>query len=445
MRLPYLFERYLKRTCTEQEEIELMQLLADPGLEDERTELAGKYYDAIPSDYDLNEETANRIFYSIINKPATASPNESIVISIDEPAVVNKPSITPVHRVHFLKTTWFKYAAAIILLFGIGAYLWNDLQKDKPLITQSKPVPAKKDILPGFNRATLTLSDGKKIALDSAASETIKDGALSIENNKGRLVYKKGVMEGVNTMTTPKGGQYQLTLSDGTKVWLNAASSITYPTAFTNKTREVSISGEAYFEVATNKSQPFIVSVMNTSSAGGAGLSSPFEKGGRSGLNENTDRRGIYQITVLGTEFNVNTYPDEISKTSLISGSVRISENPPADSRSPQVSATPFSKGGGYTLKPGEAYTNNKIIKTNLTQDIAWKNGLFNFDKLHLKQVLNQISRWYDIDIKYASNVPDIIFVGEMQRSLNLSQVLKILSKMEVKFRLEGRTLTVLP
>ncbi|MBO9572114.1 MAG: FecR domain-containing protein, partial [Chitinophagaceae bacterium] len=259
--------------------------------------------------------------------------------------------IAPVHRIHFLKTTWFRYAAAVLLIIGISTYFWNRTSSDK---TQpAKTTAAKQDVQPGFNRATLTLSDGKKIALDSAKSETIKDKTISIGNNNGQLIYSAeppipslggvarsagvGSVQQFNTMSTPRGGQYQLTLSDGTRVWLNAASSITYPTSFTEKIRQVSITGEAYFEVSTNKSKPFVVSV--------ASLPSPFEKGGSSDLKRNTDGRGIYQITVLGTEFNVNAYPDEpYSKTSLISGSVRVSENPPADLRSPQTSATPFFK-----------------------------------------------------------------------------------------------------
>lgn len=297
------------------------------------------------------------------------------------------------YRLHFLRNRWFRYAAAIIILLGVGAYLWLQPSTDKLAITHIKPVPVKNDIQPGSNRAVLTLSNGNKVELDSAASQTIIDGDLSIENNNGQLKYKKGELVAVNTMTTPKGGQYQLTLADGTRVWLNAASSITYPTVFTGRTREVRITGEAYFEVTRNPKQPFVVKT-------------PKEN-----------------ITVVGTQFNVSTYPDEpASKISLLEGAVKVNQ---------------------ALLRPGQAFTNGKIIETNTQQDVAWKNGAFSFNNVTIEQMMRQISRWYDVEIVYEGKPRQKTFVGEMGRNLRLQQVRKLLNDLGIKTKLEGKKLMV--
>ncbi len=204
------------------------------------------------------------------------------------------------------KTAWFKYptsrialrwasAAAIIILIGIGAYLWTTTQNEKLIVHQTKSVPAKNNIAPGSNKAILTLSDGRKIEL-TEQTKIIAEAGADIHNKNGTLQYGKSEKVVFNTMTTPKGRQYKLSLPDGTNVWLNAASSITYPTAFNNKIREVSITGEAYFEVAKNERMPFSVKI-----------------------NEET------HVKVLGTHFNINSYKDEVDiKTTLIEGSVKI-------------------------------------------------------------------------------------------------------------------------
>jgi transmembrane sensor len=292
-----------------------------------------------------------------------------------------------VHRVHLLKTAWVRYAAAIIVLFGIGAYLWNTGQKRAPASTaETSAKVVKNDIRPGSDRAVLTLSNGEQVQLNRATAETIHDGTLSIENNKGQLIYTQTDMVATNTMSTPKGGQYQLTLADGTKVWLNAASSITYPTAFTGTSREVSITGEAYFEVARNPQQPFIVKTPKD------------------------------EITVLGTEFNINAYHDEASvKTSLIDGSVKISN---------------------VTLKPGQAYTNGTVVITNLEQDVAWKNGIFNVENLTVEQAMRQISRWYNVEIIYDNGPIKTRLSGKIDRNLTLMDLLQGLEGMGATFKL---------
>ncbi|MBO9571906.1 MAG: FecR family protein [Chitinophagaceae bacterium] len=367
-----------------------------------------------------------------------AAPEDKILQKIRSGINESVEIARPVHSIpsltggrHFLKTTWFKYAAAILLIIGISTYLWNrstKTEESKTVKTETK----KKDILPGGQRALLTLADGSTIILDSAAN-----GQLAIQGNSkivkledGQLIYNSGSISSpfekggrgdvrsgetaggfMNTMSTPRGGQYQLTLSDGTKVWLNAASSITYPTAFTNKAREVSITGEAYFEVTPNKSQPFIVKTIKE------------------------------EITVLGTSFNINAYPDEpSSKTSLIEGSVMVTTVAPYPPLAGDVS--PKAK-RGWTLKPGEAFTNNKIIKTDITQDIAWKNGLFNFNDLPFDEAMRQLSRWYDVEIIYDKGIPKKQLKGKMDRNLTLRDALSGLDGIGARFTLEGRVVHV--
>ena len=297
-----------------------------------------------------------------------------------------------IRQINFFRRGFFRYAAAIIILFAVGAYLWQT-QKSSGGIAQTTPLPVQKDILPGSDKAILTLSNGQKIELNATAQQTITDGNLSINNKNGTLIYGKSEIVVYNTMSTPKGGQFKLTLPDGTNVWLNAESSITYPTSFPGNDRSVSITGEAYFEVVKNPSKPFTVKTYKN------------------------------EITVLGTSFNVNSYGDEpVMKTSLLEGSVRIADK---------------------VLKPGQAYRDGKVVETNIDQDMAWKNGFFNFNGADLQDVMRQLSRWYDINVKYEVPVKTRKFRGELHRDLSLMQITSILKEMDVQFRLEGRTLFV--
>lgn len=319
----------------------------------------------------------------------------------------NRP-LTPAHRIHFLRTAWVRYAAAIILLFGSGAYFWITNKKNDKTVTSSNKL-LQADIEPGNNKAILTLADGSTIALDNATN-----GALAQQGNvqviklsDGKIAYNlKGIAAGevmMNTMSVPRGGQYQLVLPDGSKVWLNAASSITYPAVFVGAERKIKITGEVYLEVAKNKAKPFIVDV-----------------------------DGRLLIGVLGTSFNVNSYADEATiKTTLVEGSVKVKVE---DKES--------------LLKPGQraevAQNPNtlKIIENvNIDQTLAWKNGTFNLQNLNLQEFARQLERWYDIEVKYEGNVPDKSFEGEFSRDVKLSAVLKWFSELGIQNRLEGRKL----
>lgn len=323
-----------------------------------------------------------------------------------------KQSNHSVRKIHFLKTAWFKYAAAIIILLGAGAYLWLNLSEKREVATTTPII--KKDIEPGGDKAILTLADGSEIVLDSAANGSIAEqgGMQIVKQANGEIVYNLKSLQGsqavMNTIRTPKGGKYQLIMPDGTKVWLNAASSITFPVTFVGKDRSVKITGEVYFEVAKDKVRPFLVN------------------------NGNTD------IQVLGTNFNVNAYEDEEdTKITLLQGSIRVSQDQSQKS---------------IILVPGQqAQVFGKELRSvdnaDLGKVMAWKNGLFNFEDAQLEDVMRQISRWYDIEVKYEKGVPDIQLWGKMSRTTSLSGMLKNLKDVGVRYRMneERRELIILP
>ncbi|NII23562.1 DUF4974 domain-containing protein [Pseudoflavitalea sp. X16] len=328
----------------------------------------------------------------------------------------------PAHRTHFLKTAWFKYAAAILIILGAVAYGWINSRHDSSLATTDDNKRLQPDIPPGGEKAVLILAGGTKIMLDSAANGNVaqQGNAQIVKLSNGQIAYHlQGKPDKVlwNTMSTPAGGQYQVMLPDGTKVWLNAASSITYPTAFPGKERSVRISGEAYFEVAKNKQKPFIIDV---------------------------DGKSL--VEVVGTSFNINSYVNEGSiKTTLLEGSVKvISEDKKAILKPGQQAQIALQAGTGNDRPSGKSSATIIINSSiNLEQVMAWKNGIFNFNGEDLFTVMRQLERWYNINVQYQGAVSNVIFEGEMYRNANLSDVLEALQKMGVKFRLEGKKLIV--
>jgi transmembrane sensor len=360
-------------------------------------------------------------------------------------------AVPTVHRVHFLRRGWIRYAAAIIVILGIGGYLYINNQEEKPSVTTTtNPVPVQNDVAPGGNRATLTLADGGKIILDTAKSGQLarEQNAIITKTVDGKIVYNADEKPGdrilYNTMATPRGGQYQLTLPDGSQVWLNAESSITYPTTFAAAERErrVTITGEAYFEVAKNKAKPFIVTI----SPAGGGVRRPEPQLSPAGGGVREANGGGLEIEVLGTHFNVNAYKEEATiNTTLLEGSVRVSLSA---LRSPLSNSVHTS----LTLKPGQQgqYNPRKenlslAVHPDVEQVVAWKNGVFNFNGASVEAAMRQMARWYDIEIVYDNEIPQGKFGGEMGRNLTLQQVLKGLEGVSAHFRLEGKKLHVLP
>lgn len=304
---------------------------------------------------------------------------------------------------------WKKMAAAAAAVIVLSASTWYLLQQEK------QPAPAElaqqTEISPGFDQAVLTTSDGRKIELGKNVHAPISEqNGVIISNNGNQLSYNtaaSGNTEYFNTLEVPRKGMYSIGLADGTKVWLNSLSSLRYPTTFPGKERRVSIKGEAYFEVAKNPKQPFIVEV-----------------------------EGGQEIEVLGTSFNVNAYSNEqIISTTLLSGSVRVRANAASQLLSP-----------GEQAEYNQTNTSIQLKKDIDAEDaIAWKNGFFVCNGKDLKAILRQVMRWYDIEVEYQGNIQPEIFVGTISRNMNLSELLKVLEITGVQFSLRGRQLTVLP
>lgn len=322
-------------------------------------------------------------------------------------------AIAEKHPTRMVQGKWWRYAAAAVLILGLGTLVYLLTPSRKPEQKLAGGVNHAVDIAPGRNRATLTLADGTAISLDDAANGAVaRQGNSSIVKlSNGKILYDlkgtAGAQAQLNILSTPRGGQYQLTLQDGTKVWLNAASSITYPAVFVDGTRRVKVKGEAYFEVAKNKTKPFIVDVDGQSS-----------------------------VEVLGTSFNINAYSDEDnSRTTLLEGSVKVI-GPASDA---------------VILKPGQQAVMDSRKGVTMLSDIdteevmAWKDGYFQFNGTSLAAVLRQLARWYDVEIDYGPQVPAKTFVGEIPRDASLSQVLNVLEKTGVHFRVQGRSIIVLP
>lgn len=307
-------------------------------------------------------------------------------------------------RSHY--NTLYRYAAAAVILLAVSITLFiTHKNGNKPLPKQIAQV-----IHPGGNKATLTLSNGTRIVLDDAHNGQIaKQSNVNITKTaNNQLVYASaGSGTGYqlqNTISTPNGGQYQLILPDGTKAILNAATSLTYPAEFHGSERLVHLTGEAYFEVAKNKNMPFRVVAGNQT------------------------------IEVLGTHFNINAYQDEASvKTTLLEGSVKVT------SGDQFAMIVPGEQAVTNAVKAGDIFKHT----VDVDKETAWKNGLFSFENEDIKTIMRQVSRWYDVKVVYTGNLPDEKFVGEIPRASNLADVFKILELNDVRFEVQGKTVTV--
>lgn len=295
---------------------------------------------------------------------------------------------------------WQAAAAVLFIICAAGGY-WFFFRNTEQ--TGTSVAVTSTDTIPARERAVLKLASGEEILLDSAHGR-ISSQQFNASNDSGRLQYGlNNKAPEYHTLSTPRGAQYQLQLPDGTEVWMNAASSITYPTAFTGSHREVTITGEAYLEVARNKDLPFRV------------------------------KAGGMLIDVTGTHFNINTYTNEpILTTTLLEGGVNVSSN--------------SSK---VMLHPGEQSQLNAEGQLSVKKDvntgeiIAWKNGQFHFESADLETILRQLSRWYDVDVHYEGLIPNEQFFMIIKRTSSLSAVLKALQANNVQFSIEGKKLTV--
>ena len=382
-RAKYLLSLYFRQGCTPPEQEELYQWIHDcPDDEDLRRVMQEVWADFAPTDV-MDDDRAKQMLSRIL------------ITAHDAPSV--KGLIRPMAR------KWMAAAAVLVIAGSVSFYY---LHRRKSTTSLAAPpeiakinVP-KGDVLPGTTNATLTLDDGSSIVLDTVSGTTVaSQGSTRIIKQNGQVVYQNRNNASntasliYNTLSTSRGHEYPLTLSDGTKVWLNASSSIRFPVQFSDKQRAVSITGEVYFEVAKDKHKPFRVTA------------------------------GDQEIEVLGTHFNINAYSDEDHiKTSLLEGSIKVNRT---------------------LLQPGQAFIHGEISPTDVDQDIAWKNGVFNFDNQTLTQVMRQLARWYDLEVVYPQGIPKKKYGGEMGRNLTLDQVLKGLENSGVHFQLNGKRLIV--
>lgn len=324
---------------------------------------------------------------------------------------------------------WPRYAAAaavILLLTGGGLHFFLDKQPglmnpaEKDTVIPHETSRFGNDIAPGSNKARLTLADGSTIILDEAGEGVLAkvENTTIRKEQDGQVTYQlSGKLSGsrdpvsMNTLSTPRGGQYQLVLPDGTKVWLNAASSITYPAAFNGDRRKVEVSGEVYFEVSENKQQPFQVAV--------------------NGMT----------VTVLGTHFNIDAYPDEPAiKTTLLEGAVTVNSGNKSVQLAPAQQAELRKRGGQQT--PGIRVTGN--IDTE--KIVAWKNGYFMFADEPIESIMRKVSRWYDVDIEYRGDLSGKAVWGTVSRFEKASEILEMLELTGiVRFKIEERRIIVMP
>jgi transmembrane sensor len=378
-RLQYLFEQQLAGTISDAEKLELAALSLESRHQPQLEQLIDGSWDLTGTDEALDPDAAKHIVNTIV------------------------------YRGKLRSITWWKIAAAasVVILLGIGSYFAFFTG-----VAKKGTETAKADIqAPAATRASIILADGTSIPIDSLTQ--VQQGTTNVVRlSNGEITYKTvgEITKEVtyNTLNNPKGSQVaMLTLSDGSKVWLNAGSSVTYPVAFTGKERKVSMIGEAYFEVAHNAAMPFKVRNRQT------------------------------EVTVLGTHFNVNAYDDESDiKITLLEGSVKVSSS----AASPQSAV----------LKPGQQ-ANIDIHNSQLTiehspdieQVMAWKNGMFSFRQTDLQSIMRQIARWYDVEVVYDGPLPDRKFGGEIPRMTRLSNVLRVLEESDVKFKMEGRKIIV--
>ncbi|WP_184549685.1 FecR family protein [Mucilaginibacter sp. FT3.2] len=398
-RLNYLFNSYYQQTATEQERDELFEIINSSANDVELTALIHEAWDSLQINEPLFDAAKSM---DMLNNILQSKSHQDNIHPIRPP---NKNQV------------WLKVgvAAAMMVFVGFGAYsLFNSGKNNinKKSLAKDKAKPTH-DVLPGGNKAVLTLANGKTITLDSAKNGLLaSQGSAHIKKTRdGQLIYEDGkpgaadVAAEMNTVSTPRGGQYQLVLNDGSKVWLNSASSLSFPAVFKGKTREVEITGEAYFEVAKNAKMPFRVKVNNT------------------------------VVEVLGTHFNIMAYNDEAEmKTTLLEGSVKIN-----------------NKQYSSLLKPGQQATLGQSGPIKVTDNpdvddaVAWKEGIFQFRDAGLETIMRQAARWYDVQVSFTGKTPTKEFTGRISRNVKASELMGMLKYIGVNFKIEDKHITILP
>ncbi|MEP6626369.1 MAG: FecR domain-containing protein [Ginsengibacter sp.] len=387
-RLEYLLNRYLSFKCTSEEEQELMKLVSTFNNEAELKDLIDREIKNTGAEMQLPDDVAYNMFQNILQRA------------------------TPIRKIRTWKLHQAAAAAVIVGVLSLGSYFLLKTNHQKNDIAQVENFTVvKNDVGPGKSKAVLTLANGISIILDSSQNGILAtQGNTEVTKLNGSLSYqntsKSKTPETLyNTISTPNGGDYQLILADGSKVWLNAASSLRFPANFVGKERKVELIGEAYFEVAKNPAMPFKVKL-----------------------------NGM-EVEVLGTHFNINSYADEAAiRTTLLEGSIKINRS-----------------NASNLLKPGQQAMLDKDGKISVINDadldeaVAWKEGKFQFDRADIHNVMRQLARWYNVEVEYKGTVASH-FGGTIARDVNLSKVLGMLHLTgEVKFQVLDKKVIVMP
>jgi len=388
-----LLDKYVSNACSPEEATELFRYFGETGANRQLLkQLQQQFNESLSYPYpDVPEEQRQRMEDRLLRQ------------------------INPAKPIPLYRNKWWQMAAAVALLVICGSiYLWYPHPAAQaPVIAGDAPLSATHLMVPGTNKAVLTLADGSTITLDSTGNSMLPvQGSTQIRQQAGSLVYDAvdaNTSPVYNTMRTPRGGQYKLVLSDGSRVWLNAASSLRFPAAFAKGERVVQLNGEAYFEINEDAKRPFRVELNNNQA-----------------------------IMVLGTHFNVMAYDDEQTvRTTLLDGKVKVTRD-----------------GLSALLKPGQQANLDKhtpgihiIGNANLEEVMAWKNGMFQFEGNDIHTVMRQISRWYNTNVVFAPQVNENAhFKGTISRNADISEVLQVLEMTEeVHFKIENGTINVLP
>lgn len=401
-RLKYLIQQYSNNGVTAIEEQELFTLISETGNEEFENVLTECFEEQEPV---VDHIRRDRLFGEILHYVYDDKGQNAIVKEIYPPKVVRG-------------SLWKRLVAAAAVLVAIVSvtYLLTTRNNKLEEISKTQQPASNQDVAaPNKAKATITLADGRIVSLDSLASGTLANQGNVIVNKTadGKIVYSalrqaQGDMQ-YNTLTNPRGSLViDMTLADGSHVWLNSGSSITYPVSFVGNERKVSMTGEAYFEI-----QPLT------------------PKGGQGKVPFLVEANGT-TTEVLGTHFNVNSYSDEANvKVTLVEGSVRVTKG---------------SLSG--LLKPGQqaqVSTEVKIVKdVDVDAVMAWRNGLFEFNNTELPVIIRQVARWYDIEVVYEGKPTNAKFGGGLSRKLPMSKVLKLLEANGLKFKVEGKKVTVI-
>lgn len=407
-----LIEKFANNTCTKAEYDQLLQLVEEAHDNEGLTEALRKYWQTAGNAGKRSGVDWEVKFSSMLRE---ASP-ETPVISFE----INRKKILPLK--------WIAAASISLLFFIVSYFIFN--KNDPPAEVTNHTGRNEQpfnDAVPGGNKAILTLADGSKVDLDSAQNGSLTtQGNIQIIKGESGLLYdvdhKTLAMAGYNTISTPRGGKYKIVLADGTRVWLNAASSLKFPVSFNNsKIREVTLAGEGYFEVAQfthegEKKVPFVVTAASPSGV---------EKG--------------MKVEVLGTHFNINAYDDENSvTTTLLEGSVKVKKDRSVISESQTLLLLPGQQ-ADLTDDGGLEVNRN----ANIEEAVAWKDDIFEFNNTSIPTIMRQVSRWYDVDLYYKGPVPTRRFTGKISRDANLYQLIDMLKYTGVNIKMENKKVTI--